>query len=75
MYQISLEAARVNVKMSQKEVATALNVNPTTVSNWENGKTAPSADQFKRLCALYRCPMDIIFLSRDSLKENICPVG
>lgn len=67
MYQISLEAARVNAKLSQREVAKLMNVNVGTISNWENGKTSLSADQFKTLCGIYNCPMDIIFLRGDSL--------
>ena len=63
-YQISLEAARINKKMSQREVANILNVNVGTISNWENGKTAPNAEQFKQLCDTDNCPMDIIFLGR-----------
>ena len=67
MFQISLEAARVNAKMSQKEVATRMDVNTSTISNWENGKTAPSVGQFRQLCEIYGCPMDIIFLTDNSL--------
>ena len=48
--------------MSQKEVANVMKVNVGTISNWENGKTSLSADQFKKLCELYKCPMDAIFL-------------
>lgn len=62
MFQITLEAARINAHKSQKEVATELGVNVGTISNWENGKTILNADQFKKLCELYQCPMDIIFL-------------
>lgn len=64
MYQISLEAARVNAKMSQKEAATALGVNVSTILNWEKGKTSPDADKFKELCAIYGCPIDLIFLEK-----------
>lgn len=63
MYQISLEAARVNAKMTQREAASQINVNVATISNWETGKTAPNAEQFKKLCLIYNCPMDIIFLA------------
>lgn len=66
-FQISLEAARVNAKFSQKDVARMMNVNVATISNWENGKTSLSADQFKTLCNIYGCPMDIIFLRGVSL--------
>lgn len=67
MYRISLEAARVNAKMSQKDAATALGVNVSTIYNWEKGKTSPDADKFKELCHIYDCPMDLIFLNKSSL--------
>lgn len=70
MFQITLEAARINAHKSQKEVANALGVNVATISNWENGKTVLSASQFKKLCDLYQCPMDIVFLpSKFALSE------
>jgi transcriptional regulator with XRE-family HTH domain len=62
MYRISLEAARVNANMSQKDAAAAMNVNVSTIANWEKGKTSPDADKFKELCQIYGCPMDLIFL-------------
>ena len=62
MYRISLEAARVNANLSQKEAAIAMNVNVSTIANWEKGKTSPDADKFKELCEIYGCPMDLIFL-------------
>jgi transcriptional regulator with XRE-family HTH domain len=69
---ISLEAARVNAKLSQKEVADKLKVSNKTVFNWENGKTFPSADKIDALCELYGIPYDNInFLPNDSLKENM----
>lgn len=39
---ISLAAARVNAKLTQKEFAKACNVSESTVVSWENGKTLPS---------------------------------
>lgn len=37
MYRISLEAARVNAGISQKEAAKRLGINVGTLSNWERG--------------------------------------
>ena len=62
MFQISLEAARVNAKMTQKEAASAMKFSPTTLIRWENGKAAPSVVQFRKLCSLYNCPEDIVFV-------------
>ena len=60
---VSLAAARVNAKLTQEQVAHQMSVDKSTVSKWENGKTAPKADQFSELCSLYGCTMDDIFLS------------
>ena len=68
---ITLEAARVNAGLSQKEVADKLKVSNRTVCNWENGNTFPSAEKIDALCKLYGIPYDNInFLPNDSLKEN-----
>ena len=67
MFQISLEAARVNANLSQKAAASAIGVNVATLANWEKGKTFPDVDRFKALCELYSCPEDFIFLRRNSL--------
>lgn len=66
MYTISLEAARVNAGLSQKDAAQKVGINVATLSNWENGKTSPDVDKFKKLCEVYGCPGDIIFLGKKS---------
>lgn len=68
MAKISLEAARRNVGLSQKEAAKSLNVSNKTISSWENGKTFPSADKIDALCELYKMSYDDInFLPANSL--------
>lgn len=62
MYTISLEAARINAGLSQREAAKRLGINVSTLSNWENGKTSPDVDKFRKLCDVYGCPIDLIFL-------------
>ena len=62
-YTVSIEAARVNAKMSQKQAAAAIGVNVATLSNWERGKTAPDVDKFKLLCEVYKCPTSIVRLT------------
>lgn len=67
---ISLKAARVNCEMTQNDVARALKVNPTTIMNWEKGRTYPTSDNLARLCELYKIGIDDIFLQRQfSLTE------
>lgn len=68
---ISLEAARVNAGLTQKEVGKELNVSNKTVCAWEKGKSFPDAEQINALCNLYGIPYDYInFLPTDSLKGN-----
>ena len=68
MLKISMKAARVNAGLTQKEVATKLNVSNKTVCSWENGETFPSAEKIDALCNLYGIPYDFInFLPNDSL--------
>lgn len=59
---ITLRAARVNAGMDQIDVAKALGVNIATVSSWETGKTNPSLENFKKMCELYRIPVEFIKL-------------
>ena len=63
---ISLAAARVNAKMTQKEVAKALRVSTNSVVNWEKGSASPSFATLSELCRLYAIPVDNIFLPQES---------
>lgn len=60
--QISLKAARVNVKLTQKEVCDVLNIATSTLIRWEQDETFPTVPQLKKLCELYHCSMDDIFI-------------
>lgn len=62
MPKISLEAARINAGLSQKEMAKILGVSNTTVCNWENGNSEPSASQLRKISELSGIPMDFIFV-------------
>ena len=62
MPKISLEAVRVNAKMTQKEWAKLLGVSNSTVVNWEQGNTEPSLSQLREMSRLSGVPMDVIFL-------------
>ena len=62
MPRISLEAVRVNAKMTQKEWAEMLGVSNATVVNWEKGKTEPSLSQLRTMSKLSGIPMDFIFV-------------
>ena len=70
MFQISLKAARVNANKTQREVAQELNIDRTTIINWESGKTSPPSDKLRKLCDYYKVPMDYIFLPDTLLKVD-----
>lgn len=57
---MTLEAARRNAKLFQKDVASALGVSKKTVGSWENGKTMPKADKIDAICKLYGVSYDNI---------------
>lgn len=63
MPKISLEAARVNAKLTQKELAEILGVSNTTVVSWEKGNTEPSLSQLRKISELSGIPLDFIFVS------------
>lgn len=63
---ISLEAARRNAKLTQKDVAKALGVSNKTVCNWETGRAEPSFATLKVLSDMYRIPINYITLPSKS---------
>ena len=62
MPRISLEAARVNAKLTMDELAKILGVSKTTIYNWENGKSEPTLSQLRKISELSGIPMDFIFV-------------
>lgn len=62
MPKISLEAARVNAKLTQKELAEKLGVSNSTIVNWEKGETEPSLSQLRMISELSGIPMDFLFV-------------
>lgn len=71
IFKISLEAARVNAHLTQKEAAKQLGVSNKTLCKWELGKSFPTTKIIPKICKLYNVPYDFLnFLPTDSLKEN-----
>ena len=58
MAKFSLKAARVNARLTQKAAAKAIGVSNKTLSSWENGCTAPTADVIPVICNLYGVTYD-----------------
>lgn len=63
---ISLEACRVNARMTQKTWAEKIGVTVQTVCNWEAGKSQPSLTQVRKISNLSKIPMDFIYPSVQS---------
>ena len=66
---IKLKALRVNAGMTQDDVAKAMGVRRETVQNWESHKTFPNIASMDKLCTLYGCTMDDVFIP-SSLAES-----
>lgn len=58
MVKMSLSAARVNAKLSQKNAAKLLGVSNKTLCSWEKYATFPPANMVPRICDLYGVPYD-----------------
>lgn len=74
--QISLKAARVNADLSQREAASRLDVDVSTLRNYEEGKTVPDIVMVKKIEELYAYPCDYIFFGRRfalSVKKSFGP--
>lgn len=52
-FKISLEAARINAKLTQKEAAEKLGVSEQTMVYWERGDRQPNVKMAEKLCDLY----------------------
>ena len=55
-----LQEQRQLLKLSQKEVAQAINVSPSIISNYESGERTPSVENLMALAGLYRCSVDYL---------------
>ena len=61
-FKISLEAARVNAKLSQAELAQKMGVSRETVRAWEKGKREMKTPYFYVFCSIVGISKDHIFL-------------
>ena len=57
---MTLEAARVNAGLTQKQVCDAIDISMTTIGLWEHGDRMPTVDKAIKLSELYGVPLDCI---------------
>ena len=55
---LRLKELREAKKLSHKDVATRLNVVPSTISGYESNTITPSLEQFTRMAILYNASLD-----------------
>lgn len=57
---ITCRAARILAGYTQEEAAKELGVAPSTLRNWETGKTYPKQPAIEKMCTLYNRSYDSI---------------
>lgn len=62
MAKITLEAARVNTRLTQQELADKMGVSRATVNNWETGKTEMKTAYLYMFCGITGFSEDEILL-------------
>ena len=60
-----LRARRLAAGLTQSEVAEALGIGQTAVSQWEQYGVNPNADKLPQLAKLYGCKIDDLFDDTD----------
>lgn len=57
----NIRQLRKSKRLRQEELAEKINVSDATVSSWETGRTEPSIDKIREICAVLHCNMtDIV---------------
>ena len=66
---LRLQQQRLLLKLSQKDVAEAINTSPSVISNYESGERTPSVENLMALAGLYRCSTDYL-LGLDNINAS-----
>lgn len=60
--QFTLEACRINKKLTQEQAGELIGVHVSTIKSWESGRTYPNQPQIEKICEVYGVSYDnIIF--------------
>lgn len=70
-----LKSLREDADLSQKELAKALGVSPSTIGMYESGKRTPDSEMLTRICDFFNITVDYL-LGRSNVKKplNIDPL-
>ena len=66
---MSVKSAREKRGMTQQDIAVALDIDQSTVSLWESGKTSPRAKLLPKLAQILGCTVDEL-LADDGAAEK-----
>lgn len=66
---VTLRGLRANQNLTVREAAKRLGIAPRTLQYWEYGRTYPNTKQLARICDVYKCGVEDIFLPT-ALEEN-----
>lgn len=55
-----LQLLRVNLKLSQKEIAGIIGTSPSIISNYESNERVPSVENLMALAKLFHCSTDYL---------------
>lgn len=62
---INIKNARINKKMTQKELGNAIGVSHNAISDWESGNHKPDADTVMKLCRVLNVDANYMFDWKD----------
>lgn len=54
----NLKSARIASSLTQKQVASKLNVVESCYANWEQGRTEPNIDMLRKLSKIFNISLD-----------------
>jgi transcriptional regulator with XRE-family HTH domain len=61
MFATNLKEFRLKLNMSQRELASELDITQQGYCRWENGQSFPNEEKLVRLCQILRCtPNDLL---------------
>lgn len=58
---VTLEAARVNAHLLQRDAAEKLGISVETLRSYETGKTSPTMEMVEKISRVYQFPSEYIF--------------
>ena len=58
---MNIKSLRIKNKLTQAELAASLKVDQTAVSQWEAGRSMPTADKLPELARILGCTIDDLF--------------